>query len=309
MKMEQLINDFLEYLEVERNYSKLTIMQYKYNLFNFLNWLKRYFPNIDVESIDLEVIRKYRLYLSRIQLHNKDQLKRNTQSYHVITIRSFLRYLIVNRNLNTLSPDKIELPKQLQRTVNFLNLDQVERLLSSPVTDNKKGLRDKVILEMLFSTGLRVSELVNLNRDQFDLKRKEFGVRGKGNKVRIVFVSESAAYWVDQYLKSRNDSYKPLLINNRKKTDATDKSGESLRLTSKTIERIVSKYASKSGLPIHVSPHTLRHSFATDLLISGADLRSVQEMLGHSSIRTTQVYTHVTNKHLREVYKTYHSRQ
>ena len=186
--------------------------------------------------------------------------------------------------------------------------DQVERLLSSPQISDKVGLRDRVILETLFSTGLRVSELVKLNRDQVNLKRREFGVRGKGNKLRVVFLSDTAADWIERYLKIRQDHFKPLFIRYVGVIDH-HKGGEKMRLTVRSVQKIVAKYARRSGLPMDVSPHTLRHSFATDLLISGADLRSVQEMLGHESIRTTQVYTHVTNRHLREVHKTFHSRE
>jgi len=183
----------------------------------------------------------------------------------------------------------------------------MERLLSSPQISNLIGLRDRTILETLFSTGLRESELVKLNRDQVDLERKEFGVRGKGNKLRVVFLSDTAAQWIERYLRSRQDRFKPLFIRHSGKVDARN-NGERMRLTARTIQRIVARYAKRAGLPIEATPHTLRHSFATDLLISGADIRSVQEMLGHESIRTTQVYTHVTNRHLKEVHKAFHSR-
>jgi site-specific recombinase XerD len=201
----------------------------------------------------------------------------------------------------------VELPKQGPRSVAFLNPEQIERLLSSPKISNNAGLRDRTILETLFSTGLRVSELVSLNRDQIDLERKEFGVKGKGNKLRVVFLSDTAAQWIKRYLQARKDHFKPLFIRYSGRVDAQN-SGEKMRLTARSIQNIVSKYAKKSGLPIEATPHTLRHSFATDLLISGADIRSVQEMLGHESIRTTQIYTHVTNRHLKEVHKAFHSR-
>jgi site-specific recombinase XerD len=213
----------------------------------------------------------------------------------------------VQRDISTLSPDKIELPKQSSRSVNFLNAEQVERLLNSPKIENEAGLRDKTILEVLFSTGLRVSELVSLNRDHIDLERREFSVRGKGDKVRVVFLSDAAAHWLERYLRTRKDHFKPLFIRYSGSIDAR-KDGEKMRLTVRSVQKIVETYAKRSGLSIDVTPHTLRHSFATDLLIAGADLRSVQEMLGHESIRTTQVYTHVTNKHLREVHQAFHSR-
>jgi site-specific recombinase XerD len=215
---------------------------------------------------------------------------------------------LVKRDIPTLSPDKIELPKQNTRSVSFLDSEQIKRLLSSPQISNEIGLRDKAILETFFSTGLRVSELVRLNRDQIDLKRQEFGVKGKGNKPRVVFLSDTASQWIERYLQSRQDHFKPLFIRYSGSVD-TQKNGEKMRLTARFIEKIVAKYARRCGLSIKVSPHTLRHSFATDLLIGGADLRSVQEMLGHESIRTTQVYTHVTNRHLKEVHKAFHGRE
>ena len=256
-----------------------------------------------------------RVYLARLKTKNGKNLKQITQSYYIIALRSFLRYLLVQRDINTLSPDKIELPKQGQRLVNFLNIEQIDRLLKSPqITDengiNVIGLRDKAILETLFSTGMRVSEISKLNRDQVDLQRQEFGIRGKGNKVRVVFLSDAATNWIKEYLNQRNDHYQPLFIRygGAGIRSNIDKKGEKLRLSVRSIQRIVDHYAKKSGLPLKVTPHVIRHSFATDLLIAGADLRSVQEMLGHASIRTTQVYTHVTNKHLKDIHKTFHSR-
>jgi site-specific recombinase XerD len=189
-----------------------------------------------------------------------------------------------------------------------LDSAQIKRLLNSPQISNELNLRDKAILETLFSTGLRVSELVSLNRDQIDLERQEFGVKGKGNKIRVVFLSDTAVQWISRYLRSRQDNFRPLFIRYTGRLD-TEKNGEKMRLTARSIQRIVAKYTKRCGLPIKVTPHTLRHSFATDLLISGADIRSVQEMLGHESIRTTQVYTHVTNRHLKEVHKAFHSRR
>jgi len=243
-----------------------------------------------------------------LRASNDLPLERITQSYHIVALRAFLRYLLVQRDMPTLSPDKIELPKQSARSITFLNLEQIDRLLNSPKIATNVGLRDRTILETLFSTGLRVSELVSLNRDQIDLERKEFGVRGKGNKLRVVFLSDTAAEWIERYLKSRQDNFKPLFIRHSGNVDIRN-NGEGMRLTARSIQRIVAKYAKRAGLPIEATPHTLRHSFATDLLISGADIRSVQEMLGHESIRTTQVYTHVTNRHLKQVHKAFHSRR
>jgi len=307
MSVEPLINDFLEYLEVEKGRSALTIREYRHYLNRFLEWLSENTSVTTPADIKLELIRRYRLYLAHLRDKKGAQLKRITQTYHIIALRAFLRYLLVQRDIPTLSPDKIELPKLGSRSVSFLNSEQVERLLNSPKISNAIGLRDKAILETLFSTGLRVSELVKLNRDRIDLNRKEFGVRGKGDKLRVVFLSDTAAHWLERYLQIREDNFKPLFIRYSGAVDKT-KDGERMRLTVRSVEEIVQKYAKRCGLPIEATPHTLRHSFATDLLIGGADLRSVQEMLGHESIRTTQVYTHVTNRHLREVHKTFHSR-
>ena len=307
MSLDLLIAEFLEYLEIQKGCSPLTIREYRHYLKRFHNWLTENSSATKPEDINLEIVRRYRLYLAHLRARDGVLLQRVTQSYHIVALRAFLRYLLVQRDIPTLSPDKIELPKQGSRSVSFLNPGQIERLLNSPKISNNVGLRDKTILETLFSTGLRVSELVSLNRDQVDLQRKEFGVKGKGNKIRVVFLSDTAAQWIERYLRSRQDHFKPLFIRHRGKVDA-QKNGEKMRLTTRSIQNIVSKYAKRSGLPIKATPHTLRHSFATDLLISGADIRSVQEMLGHESIRTTQVYTHVTNRHLKEVHKAFHSR-
>ncbi|HUX48734.1 MAG TPA: site-specific tyrosine recombinase/integron integrase [Dehalococcoidia bacterium] len=307
MSLDLLIAEFLEYLEIQKGCSPLTIREYRHYLKRFHNWLTENSSATKPGDINLEIVRRYRLYLAHLRARDGVLLQRVTQSYHIVALRAFLRYLLVQRDIPTLSPDKIELPKQGSRSVSFLNPGQIERLLNSPKISNNVGLRDKTILETLFSTGLRVSELVSLNRDQVDLQRKEFGVKGKGNKIRVVFLSDTAAQWIERYLRSRQDHFKPLFIRHRGKVDA-QKNGEKMRLTARSIQNIVSKYAKRSGLPIKATPHTLRHSFATDLLISGADIRSVQEMLGHESIRTTQVYTHVTNRHLKEVHKAFHSR-
>lgn len=302
-----MIAEFLEYLEIQKGCSPLTIRDYRRYLERFHSWVDGNSPATTPEDINLELVRKYRLYLAHLRGRDSLLLKRITQSYHIIALRAFLRYLVVQRDIATLSPDKIELPKQGSRSVSFLNSDQIERLLNSPKITDNAGLRDRTILETLFSTGLRVSELVGLNRDQIDLERKEFGVKGKGSKIRVVFLSDTAAQWIERYLRARKDNFKPLFIRYSGAVD-TQKNGEKMRLTARSIQNVVSKYARKSGLPIEATPHTLRHSFATDLLISGADIRSVQEMLGHESIRTTQVYTHVTNRRLKEVHEAFHSR-
>ena len=307
MSLELLIGEFLEYLEIQKGCSPLTIRDYRRYLERFHSWVDGNSPATTPEDINLELVRKYRLYLAHLRGRDSLLLKRITQSYHIIALRAFLRYLVVQRDIATLSPDKIELPKQGSRSVSFLNSDQIERLLNSPKITDNAGLRDRTILETLFSTGLRVSELVGLNRDQIDLERKEFGVKGKGSKIRVVFLSDTAAQWIERYLRARKDNFKPLFIRYSGAVD-TQKNGEKMRLTARSIQNVVSKYSRKSGLPIEATPHTLRHSFATDLLISGADIRSVQEMLGHESIRTTQVYTHVTNRRLKEVHEAFHSR-
>jgi site-specific recombinase XerD len=307
MSLELLITEFLEYLEIQKGFSPLTIREYRHYLKRFHNWLTENSSATKPDQINLELVRRYRLYLAHLRARDGVPLQRVTQSYHIVALRAFLRYLLVQRDIPTLSPDKVELPKQGSRSVSFLNPGQIERLLNSPKISNNAGLRDRTILETLFSTGLRVSELVSLNRDQVDLERKEFGVRGKGNKLRVVFLSDTAAQWIERYLRSRRDNFKPLFIRYSGMVDSQN-SGERMRLTARSIQNIVSKYGKRAGLPIEATPHTLRHSFATDLLISGADIRSVQEMLGHESIRTTQVYTHVTNRHLKEVHKAFHGR-
>ena len=306
--LKELISDFLEYLIVEKSLSELTVICYRHYLESFLRWMEQNGVQAIPDSIKLEVVRKFRIFLAGYRDKNNCPLKKVTQNYYVIALRSFLRYLNTQRDIPTLNPDKIELSKTEDRIVSFLNSEQLARLFSSPEISNEIGLRDRAILETLFSTGLRVSELVKLNRDQINLERKEFGVRGKGNKVRVVFLSDSAVAWINRYISVRKDVFKPLFIRYSRDISIA-KEGEKMRLSARSIQLIVKKYSKKAGLPIDAHPHTLRHSFATDLLISGADLRSVQEMLGHESIRTTQIYTHVTNKHLKEVYRKYHGRK
>lgn len=304
---KNLVADYLEYLEVSRGRSPLTIQRYAHYLHRFVEWLNVNFPQVRIQDVDSEMVAKYRLYLARLSDPKGSPLKRSTQVYHLVALRAFLRYLSAHKSLPVLSPDKIELPKQSARSISFLSREQIDKLLSTPEISSTVGLRDKAIMETLFSTGLRVSELVQLNRDQIDLERREFSVRGKGDKVRVVFLSDTAAEWLQRYLQTRKDNFQPLFIRYSGSTDPRMK-GERMRLTARSVQRIVERYARICGLPINVTPHTLRHSFATDLLIGGADLRSVQEMLGHESVRTTQVYTHVTNKHLKEVHRAFHSR-
>jgi site-specific recombinase XerD len=308
MTVDQSIERFLQHIEVEKGAAPLTVEVYRRYLRRFSEWLGDSAPETGLEDIDLELVRRYRLYLSRFEGPDGAPLKKATQSYYIIALRALLRYLVVQCNVATLAPEKIELPKSTSRSVSFLNADQMGRLLNSPDISNVNGLRDRAILETLFSTGLRVSELARLNRDQVDLERKEFGVIGKGSKPRVVFLSDEAAEWIRRYLETREDHFKPLFIRHAGRVDMS-KDGQNMRLTPRSIQLMVSKYSRICGLPVKATPHTLRHSFATDLLSAGADIRSVQEMLGHESIRTTQVYTHVTDRQLREVHRAFHGRK
>ncbi len=307
MTLPESINRFLEYLEIERNCSKLTIRNYKHYLNRFLEFTNDTTPLSGPEKISSVLIRDYRLFLSRYSDEKNLTLKRITQSYHLIALRAFLRFLI-KQDVKTLNPEKIELPKGESRSLKFLDKSQVERLMNMPEISQTAGLRDKAILEVLFSTGLRVSEVVKLNRDSINLETREFGVIGKGGRARVVFLSESSVYWLKKHLVQREDDYKPLFIRYAGKKAESDKTGDQLRLTVRSVQRIVEKYVKKARLPIKITPHGLRHSFATDLLSAGADLRAIQEMLGHKNISTTQIYTHVTNPQLKEIHNKFHRR-
>ena len=299
--MSELLLDYIEHLEVEGGRSAKTAENYKLYLERFIEFT----DDIVVEKITSEVLRKYRLWLNRYKNDSDDTLATITQSYHLIALRGFLGYLS-KRDIVSMSPEKIELPKVSRKQVTFLHYDEVARLLEQIPLDSETGLRDRAIIELLFSSGLRVSELVNLNRDHVNTKRREFMVRGKGQKDRPVFIGQAAADHVNEYLAARIDNLPPLFLSYSRNNNATT-TGDYRRLTSRSIQRIVSQYARLAGITKHVSPHTMRHSYATDLLMNGADIRSVQTMLGHSSISTTQVYTHVTDEHLREVYEKFHS--
>jgi len=301
MYLSELILDYIEHLEVEGGRSAKTAENYKLYLERFVEFT----DNIQVGRITSETIRKYRLWLNRYKNDNDDELATITQSYHLIALRGFLGYLS-KRDITSLSPDKIELPKVSRKQVTFLHYDEVARLLDAIPLDSEDGLRDRAIVELLFSSGLRVSELVNLNRDHVNTRRREFMVRGKGQKDRPVFIGEAAAQRVEEYVAARIDNLPPLFLSYSRNNLAST-TGDYRRLTARSIQRIITKYARLAGITKHVSPHTMRHSFATDLLMNGADIRSVQSMLGHSNISTTQVYTHVTDEHLREVYEKFHS--
>ncbi len=297
------ILDFVEYLEVEGGRMPRTAENYTFYLERFVEFAGE---DLLPSQISPELLRKYRLWLNRYRSADGEELAMITQSYHLIALRGFLKYF-TRRDIPSMSPDKIELPKVHRKQVTFLHYDEVTRLLEQVDIGDEAGLRDRAILELLFSSGLRVSELVNLNRDHINTKRREFMVRGKGQKDRPVFISQTAADHVEEYLAARHDSLTPLFLSYSRNVAAPDTSGDFRRLSARSIQRMISKYARMAGITKHVSPHTMRHSFATDLLMNGADLRSVQSMLGHSNISTTQIYTHVTDAHLKDVYEKFHS--
>lgn len=303
MFVSEALTDFLEHLEIEGGRSQNTIRNYSLYLERFIEFA----GDIEVVKITSEMIRRYRLWLNRYKNDNDGKaLSILTQSYHLIALRGFLTYLS-QRDIPSLSADKIILPKTVRKQVTFLQYDEVVNLIDNIPLDNEQGLRDRAIIELLFSSGLRVSELVNLNRDHINLKRREFMVRGKGQKDRPVFVSQHAAEQVENYLQARQDSLPALFLNYSRRSTKPTTSGDYRRLSARSIQRMISHYARLAGITKHVSPHTMRHSFATDLLMNGADLRSVQSLLGHSSISTTQVYTHVTDQHLKDIHERFHS--
>ncbi len=301
------ITDFLDYLEIERGLSDNTQKNYSRYLNKFSLWLKlKHKETLLPHELTPEDVWDYRLYLARFTDQNGKPLSKLTQNYYLIALRSLLSYFS-DKDIQSIPADKIKLPKdaQKEKTVKFLSLDQIERLLTAPQISNIQGLRDRAILEALFSTGLRIAELVALNIEQFkNIKNKndlEISIIGKGNHPRTVYFSERALLWLKKYLDLRDDDYKPLFINYRSRKDA-DK-----RLTVRSIERLVKHYSTLANVPFFTTPHTLRHSMATDLLNQGVDLRIIQEFLGHRNIATTQIYTHVTNKKLRDIHKKYHS--
>lgn len=306
MKIGKSVEQYLEYLEVERNVSWLTIRNYRHYLTVLLEYLyseEKLTAESEVGVVDGEMIRRYRLMLNR-KRGREGQLSIKTQAYYVIALRSWLKWL-VRGGVKVWEPEKVEVPKFSSQNLKFLRLEYIERLLNQPKESDENGIRDRAILELLFSTGLRVSELTKLDRKQIDLKTREFGIVGKGGRARVVFLSERAVKYLEKYLRSRVDNLTPLLVRRKKdlKVGITDKQA---RLSPRAIQRMVKKYVRQSKIPIDATPHTLRHSMATDLLQAGADLRSVQEMLGHKNIATTQIYTHVTNARLKEVHQKYH---
>lgn len=303
----QHIPDFLDYCEVEKGLSDNTQKNYHRYLKKFTHWLKSVNKSeLRPHQLSKEDIWAYRLYLSRSKDEKGRSLKKVTQNYYLIALRALLGYFVA-KDIKCLPPDKISLPKggQSGKTVKFLNLEQIERLLLAPNVKTKIGLRDRAILETLFSTGLRIAELVALNREQFsnikDKKDFELGIIGKGNRPRVVYFSERALSWLKRYLSTRKDKEKALFIHFKARRDADS------RLTVRSIERLVKKYALLAGVPSFTTPHTIRHSMATDLLNQGVDLRTIQEFLGHRSIISTQIYTHVTNKRLRDIHRQFHS--
>lgn len=318
--LNKYIADFLEYLEIEKNRSQKTIQNYDFYLKRFSRWFESNSMRLkggtknnngcaNPEQITSEIIRSYRLYLARIEDKYGEPLKKNTQNYHLIALRSFLKYLS-KRDIKSLAPEKIELMKMPERDVNFLTHEELARLFESVSADDLTGKRDLAILLTLYSAGLRVAELSGLKRDDVDLKRMEFTVAGKGGKRRVVFLTESAKDAIQKYLDARRDMNPFLFVPYDRARGAGNRINEadSEPLTPRSIERIISRRSREAGIMKKVTPHTLRHSFATALLYNGADLRSVQAMLGHSSITTTQIYTHITDKGLREVHKKFHGR-
>ncbi len=298
---------FLEHCELDKNLSPLTLKMYAYYLRVFQRWLTANHASAgQPKDITPELVRRFRLFLTRY--HNpttRRPLQRGTQTYFLVALRAFLRYCTTH-GVETMAPDQVELGKSAGRSPSFLTPEQVERLLAAPDAAENTGLRDRALLEVAFSTGLRVSELAALNREQVNLKSREFGVIGKGRKPRVVFLTHAAVEALERYLRTRRDRWRPLFLRTRGPTTRGD-IGESLRLTPRSIERVLGKHVRRAGLGVHATPHTLRHSFATDLLFNGADLRSVQEMLGHANLSTTQIYTHVTNPRLRQAHQAYHS--
>ena len=310
MDISELVADFLESLEIEKGRSTKTVENYGLYLARFIDLITEDFEGqemIKPSDITPEILRRFRLKLNRFSdYQNKERLSALTQSYHLIALRGFFKYL-AKRGIKSLDPSLIDLPRAAKKQVTFLHFDEIERLLAEIPLDTESGLRDRAIIELLFSGGLRVSELCSLNRDSINLERREFMVRGKGKKDRPIFIDKSTAECIEDYLNMRTDTLPALFLNNSANQQIPSTSGDFRRLTPRSIERIVQKYTRLAGITKHVTPHTMRHSFATDLLMNGADIRSVQSLLGHANISTTQIYTHITDPHLKEVHEKFHS--
>lgn len=310
LSLESYLARYLEFCEVDRNLSQNTIRMYHFYLSDLFDWMKDQLkkPQLSLEDLNYETVRKYRLHLNRrISSKSRQEFKRSTQTTFLVAIRAFLKYMVVEEKLSIVPPEQIVLGKPEPRVPKVLEEDQLKFLFEVQDLNKLSGLRDRAILEVLFSTGLRVSELCNLNVDSINLDTGEFAVVGKGRKVRTVYLSPSAIDWLGRYLATRKDNFAPLFLRySGKKMDKDDVTGESLRLTPRSVERLVKLYASRAGIAVDATPHTLRHTFATGLLREGADLRSVQELLGHSNVSTTQIYTHVTNRQLKDVHKKFH---
>lgn len=303
MKLTELQRQFLEYLEIERGRSVKTVENYNRYLTTFLDFI----PTNDPGSVTEEMIREFRLHLNR-QPGTKvggrmEPMKRKTQNYYLIAVRAFLKYLR-KRDVDSINPERIELAKVPERSLDLITGRELVRLLEAPDTSTQVGRRDTAILALLFSTGLRISELCALNIDDVDLTRDEFSVRGKGDKVRVVFLSPAAKTAIKAYLKGRKDMDEAMFVQYGKNA----KNATELRLSVRAVQRMMKQMAAQAGITRKVTPHVIRHSFATDLLQNGADLRSVQALLGHAHIGTTQVYTHVTDSHLKEVHKKFHGK-
>ena len=309
MKLSRATSQYLEHLTIEKNRSPKTVIAYRHYLLRLADWFKK---DPELEEITLEQIRKFRVFLSQFTDQYGEPLELKTQIYHVIAIRSLLRYGL-KQGLDCLAPDKIELPKSQPAQVQFLTNEELERLLKSPDVNTMAGLRDRALIELLFSTGLRVSELAALDRKMLSTETGEMRVVGKGQKERIVFISERAREWMAQYLQRRQDENPAAFVGYRGKGTGDHPSIkvelQATRLTPRSVDRIIQKHALASNIVKNITPHTLRHSFATDLLLNGADIRSVQTLLGHASITTTQVYTHITNQQLREVHQRFHGKK
>lgn len=310
INIHKLLIDYLEHCEIEKNLAQSTIKYYHYYLNDFIDWTSNYLSKdqVSINDINTDLIRKYRINLNRRKSSKtNDDYSKVTQKTFLVALRAFLRYLNVEKGLEVPSPDEIILGRAEAHVPEVLNEQQLQKLFEVQNLNKRSGVRDRAILETLYSTGLRVSELISLNVDDINLDTGEFTVIGKGRKPRVVYLSKSAKKWLNKYLSTRSDPFVPLFIRySGKKMEENDPTGESLRLSQRSVQRLVKKYTQRAGLNVDATPHTLRHSFATDLLQNGADIRSVQEMLGHSNVSTTQIYTHVTNQQLKEAHRKFH---